>query len=114
MNVASLELCKELFGLSGWADFDNWWINVYGEDWKVMDAGPKGLPPDEPGDTYIPAYALGYLLRKLEGFDVSLNYSNQWRKWSCFAHRQRGFEATPENAACKLLIELIKQKVLTK
>ncbi len=98
--IASLELSKTLFELSGWS-----------------------------GDTNIssqhyPLYDLGYLLRKLPG-QVVLTQSHEEReainRWSC-AYMPELFQAmnyiekadTPENAACKLAIELFKAGILIK
>lgn len=48
MNVASKELCEELYKLSGWHNGTHW--SIVGEPRAVTD---------------FPKYDLGYLLRKL-------------------------------------------------
>lgn len=120
MNVASQELCKELFELSGWQ----------------YDHGTNGLwytdhTPDLVVATYIngdstPAYDLGYLLRKLPETIRDDNYpviSRYYRAgWAAFYEASYEYEQTersymveadtPEDAAAKLAIELSKQGVL--
>ena len=52
MNIASLELCKELYELSGWDD--NFLPHeVYSTPIKTI---------------HLPVYSLGYLLRQFEQF----------------------------------------------
>lgn len=104
-NVASLEHCKELYELSGW--------------------NPHDLP-DHPGSNgklpYVPAYDLGYLLRKLPRTAITRIDQNDFKnaEWvaDSFLLRDRKrkpvqFRAdTPEDAAANLAIELFKQGVL--
>src|SRR2546423_11794922 len=64
MNVASLELCKELYGLSSWKSEGCAVYALSGESkifQFVRNPGPNVISMDY----YIPAYDLGYLLRKL-------------------------------------------------
>ena len=88
MNTASLELCKELFELSGWDG------TAYEHELLNGKHYTRTLPVKEmthfDQNTYIPAYDLGYLLRKLP---PSIQRAD-----------------TPEDAASKLAIELFKQK----
>lgn len=103
-NVASLELCKELYELSGWEPLD------YG----VLEKAAFGHP----------VYDLSYLLRKLArphsyGHDIQLTYTHDLEhKWQAAVHYipHTNYVAescdTPEDAACKLAIELFKQGVL--
>lgn len=128
MNVASLELCKELYELSGWVSSD--WHKR-----KNPTAGYK-TGDKELDARYIkgcPAYDLGYLLRKLpqmfnlypdtigEEFHtltVSAGSTDHWD--ACYGdtndpYMGLGFEAkTPEDALCLLAIELFKQGILQK
>lgn len=121
MNVASLKLCKELYELSGWVD-----VEAYYEYYPIADK--HALRHSAPGNAFaedrilpdyiFPAYDLGYLLRKLP------NYCRVERKGSTYVSGYTakaeidldtpfGQEAdTPEDAACKLAIELFKQGVL--
>ena len=124
MNVASLELCRELYELSGWRNTEH---NYPGEK---ISKGTAGTKDDPHIVTVIPAYDLGYLLRKLpmqipsESGDEDDNYCFQLTegleaKWQIdYRDRYDGqFTAVvddiPENAACQLAIELFKQGVLT-
>lgn len=102
MNVASLELCKELYELSGW---DN------REQYHYIDGSP------------VPAYDFGYLLRKLpEGTTIRVNKRNPVKlgknqgPYSALMYGYRGAVRadTPEDCAAKLAIELLKQGVLSK
>lgn len=100
MNVANLELCKELFKLSGWP------VGIHLGEWEDL----------------TPQYDLGFLLRKLPPV-VTLK-SRAGGRWSCsiLTGRINGktiekieldkLANTPENAACKLAIELFKQGVV--
>lgn len=138
MNVASLELCKELYEASGW-DFPGedrrYHYNFEGIGWSIE-------LEDDPTEFVnriiekIPAYYLGYLLRKLpeniskdDDLPVSgfihickMNTSKKFSMWHAFYsyngyrfdHRYGAIEDTPENAACKLAIELFKQNILKK
>lgn len=117
MNVASLELCKRLYELSGWSNPDNFW--VYDVDYTVFDADEWRVFNRAVGlaghKDHIPAYDLGFLMRMLDGFNVTLRYSNQWRLWSCWADNNLFAEQqTPEDAACTLLIELFNEGILKK
>jgi hypothetical protein len=99
MNVASLELCKALYELSGWAGDDS-----FGD----MDSGKSATP----------AYDLGYLLRKLpQGTHIVKNTGDK-PDYSCWSYLHENVDTvradTPEDAACMLAIELFKQGVLKK
>lgn len=95
MNVASSELSKELYNLTGWAN-----DLFYSEEYEDYD---------------IPAYDLGYLMRilpsmayvqvALEGYVAAVQETELVHKYPCFGD-------TPENAACKLTIELFNQGFL--
>jgi len=112
MNVASLELSKELYELSGWDDTNLWHADDPEADTSIGFAA-MAEPNEHEVYASIPAYDLGYLLRKLEGLDVGIYYTNTWRSWVATAHdNQQGKADTPEDAACKLSIELFKQGVL--
>jgi hypothetical protein len=118
-----LELCKELYELSGWM-VDDYYMG-YPLVWAT-DEMSKGLAKhqlvwhepwrSDPNYKFVaPAYDLGYLLRKLQGYDCGVYYSNQWQQWIATAHdNNQGKADTPENAAAKLAIELFKQNILTK
>lgn len=102
MNVANLELCKELYELSGWEHDYFWYDDVKNQ--PFIDQRMQSIR------SISPAYPLGYLLRKLPqpnmvGFADGSAYA--------MAMGGQHQEAdTPEDAACKLAIELFKQGVL--
>lgn len=113
MNVASLELCKELYELSGWDDGSL-------QDYYHLDKNGKGTAWRKEVDRTIPAYPLGFLLRKLP-YKLPNTHINHWltismgaasavAKYSDSELVKRG--DTPEDAACKLAIELFKQGIL--
>ena len=119
MNVASLELSKQLWKLSGWKCQDAY-IQV-----KDPEAPIELLSEYSPVlsrndyDIIVSAYDLGYLLRKLpaEVRNESLTLDRVAGGWSCryglMSPNKIEIRAdTPEDAACKLLIELIKRKVI--
>jgi hypothetical protein len=114
MNVASRELCEELYELSGWTSqaYESGGIEkawrptplISAENYRLITIGPN-TPED------IPAYGLGYLLRKLP--EISMLWQ-QDGKWHCDLEDAYMCEAhTPEDAACKLCIELFKQGILS-
>ena len=106
MNTASLELCKELFELSGWVGVEEWF------DHDVVAER-------------APAYTLDFLLRKLPETTTlrrnkrkAIKTSNWHGEWAVgvFGDKYKGISGThgdtPEDAACKLAIELFKLGVL--
>lgn len=112
MNVASLELSKELYGLSGWEDTTHTlYMNVTGQVSPV----PRG----EGG--WCPAYDLGYLLRKLprrttpgkKTFDLCV-IGTGWSAWYEGTKLEGVSNDSPEDAATMLAIELFKHGVLKK
>lgn len=102
MNVASLSLCKELYELSGWDSLE-------------YHPNAVGTP------ITCPAYDLGYLLRKLPRGCYIAQTRKGWTASSGNAREIFGKQSpitlnadTPEDAACKLVIELFKQGILKK
>lgn len=127
MNVASQGLCQELYELSGWSDTRDAFFNSAG-GWTWTDFGEEtaaGALRDEPGD-WLPAYDLGYLVRKLMGHSIyklgSGSYEAHWRdhaptKNQVFTgqdHITCTSKNSPENALCSLAIELFKKDLLSK
>lgn len=103
---ANIELCRELEKLSGWKDTD-WY---YAEDGSSL----KYWRPDNE----VPAYSVGYLLRKLPG-GIAINENaqrNEGRNWIAYQidtdYRDNQYADTPEDAAALLAIELHKQGIL--
>lgn len=115
MNVASEDLCRELYKLSDWGrgDDDLWW-------WDG-----ELIPPRSFAGVGFPAYDLGYLLRKLPAslpgneyyFQLNEDGVGEWwgaRYWDSVARIDKFpcVADTPEDAACKLAIELFRQNIL--
>lgn len=114
MNTASLKLCKELFEVSGWHEDLEWHINR--------------KPPAAEFSRIAPAYDAGFLLRKLplnidDGFFELNHYGTDNGYWiaqycthdlntNVFTYDFSNHGDTPEDAACKLVIELFKQGIL--
>lgn len=121
MNVASLELCKELYELSEWDE--QFPVLLHYLDNEVWH---KKLYQSDARDelTYCPAYTLGYLLRKLpnETNVRKRKLDSQFEAWYGKYDKTPDVDGdpiefkadTPENALTKLTIELFKQNILTK
>lgn len=113
MNVASLELCRELYKLSGWKDCSHGYFRY--EVGVLLRVEPHKPEPD--GIYCVaPAYDLGYLLRKVKGMMVKTDPIGERGTaiYIHFANDNKIYEEnanTPEDAACKLAIELLKQGV---
>lgn len=117
MNTASLDLSKELYDLLGWDsnDISHLFDNLRADDTKD-DAG------------YVPLYTLGYLMRKLpqsiilddgRNGQLSMAHDNPDNIPECwlFRYHTTGFYGradTPEDALCKLAIELAKAGIIGK
>lgn len=173
MNVASLELCKKLYALSGWGLDDKHrpiakvWIEMFSTsemgqgnpdyeqtppenrrqyhvgEYRIRD-NPRnfvGIPENVPwgwANKYyeetikrsVPAYDLGYLLRKLPPSIYSIQYKQRAYLWTrkdtetCYAawykvtdpnygeditSEHGAVRDTPEDAAAMLAIKLFKQ-----
>ena len=105
MNVASLSLCKALYEVNGWDDTYFVWREDLPEavsrvDWDEYD---------------YPAYDLGYLLRKLP---VGIHIRRKMDVYQAWLLPKAGemsyFAIAPEDAACRLAVELFKQNILTR
>lgn len=119
MNVASKDLCEELYGLSKWDGTPlGYGYNELDEDFVFLGEMPRDYTDPQGNDNYLvaPAYDLGYLLRKLTFWTLESKHFDQFKashrdingkNYSCHAD-------TPEDAACKLAIELFKQGILKK
>lgn len=121
MNLASLELCKELYELSGWKQ-TSYWHHKYQVDSGRQTSHWRSINLDQ--ELTMPAYNLGYLLRELPPhIDQTTNelmigrWGNEWR--ACYMPINLGHypelreqAEAPEDALTKLAIELFKQGVL--
>lgn len=122
MNVASLELCRELYELSEWIETFNYW--------EYTDGIPEGVPylsQPELERRYglwstqelkkrFPAYDCGYLLRKLPDINLLRDVKrSEWMATAPFRSKVLNEWAdTPEDTLCKLAIALFKEGVLVK
>lgn len=137
---ASLELCKELYELSGWDDTNSYWYlehqirlsNGNYDTLQTMLVDKHYRAGTSPKTNFIPAYTAGYLLRKLPRIIKSFEYHNHtlllhpdddlwivgyYEKWATklvVKARLSLYADTPENALCKLAIELFNQNILKK
>jgi hypothetical protein len=106
MNVVSLDLCRELYDLSDWNETEKWYGTGYGdEDWAVGIYDPN--VPD-----CLPAYDLGYLLRKLPAVLMAAEKNACVIDCGFGRHPIRASASTPEDATAKLAIELFKHGIL--
>jgi hypothetical protein len=132
MTTANLELCRELYELSGWEDTP--WVYEFElghRGMKVVDIRDNshwgGIahhlfvtdPITKLEPRYLPAYDLGYLLRKLaisSERNIQLYYSVTGKVWKCQfnGYGSPKLADIPEDCAAKLCIELFKQNILTR
>lgn len=124
MDVASLELCKELYALSGWNNGLTSWVDDGGR--IRVDVEPYVVTPKHLVYNYLaPAYSLGYLVRKLpatievDGIRQGLVIYPGGDRWFCaygIYHSSPYYAEAknPEDAVAKLGISLIKSGHLTK
>lgn len=117
-NVASRELCEELYKLSKWQGSEG---TLY---WNIdPELNSTGLVYEDGltrvSDNNVPAYDTGCLLRKLQVDEPELMYSEnngQWIAQSMAWQLDKAITVTadtPENSLCKLAILLHKQNILT-
>lgn len=104
MNVASLELCKELYELSVWETGTTGFSYHNG---SIVFGWVQGS---------VPAYTLGYLLRKLPfNCPIAKGMAGRWviSRYNDEAEPvEKIWGDTPEDAACRLAIELFRKGVL--
>jgi hypothetical protein len=121
MNIASLELCKELYELSGWVLTEKMWCyggrseGKFSNGWVLIASDEDSINQGHG----ILAYDLGYLLRKLPAKEWHINYYPHQSYRAILFDSEGGTEYVlvadiSEDAACKLCIELFKQGILTK
>ncbi len=110
MNVAKRDLCKELYELSGWIDNSHTFFEALDNVWEAAQR--------DDDDDAIPAYDLGYLLRKLPlrlgTVSLELHVLKTADTWEV-GYNGKGVwfrDSSPEDAACSLAIELIKQGIV--
>lgn len=115
MNTASLDLCKELYKLT--PDWFDTFAKYYLIDGALSIRPSIKVGDDWPGhvlEVVAPAYDLGYSMRRLPECSKVWLCNEQWIAEGCCGENVTSVVAdTPENAAARLCIELIKQGVLT-
>lgn len=138
MQTANLDLCKALYEVSGWGEklgeTDFYAVNKKGKQVAFVREGKViGELSLDTWHKSIPAYDLGYLLRKLparieqtKGVLAPLHiaplskarggteYAVAWELEYLLVPRIKAEADTPEDAAAKLAIELFKQGILKK
>lgn len=103
-EIASRELCAELYELSGWNDTKFSWFDGMG-GWRFdHDETEPSMYEGEEVGTWLPAYSLGFLQRKLR--DYAEDYNGEGMDYSLTSHH-------PEDDLATLAIELFKQGILT-
>ncbi len=126
MTTASLELCKELYELSGWVrtgqEWSRWYqgVLVFNEPAEVYEGEYRviNVPPWRDETTY-PAYDLGYLLRKLpqntfvKQLESTIYHAEDYN-FDTDTCNSAIDKSTPEDALADLAIELFKQGILTR
>lgn len=115
MNVASIDLSRELYELSGWGETElGWWPGARKTPIRTKDSAFE-----------FPAYDLGYLLRKLpseyEGHRLCLvNTSAGWtgnytkRLTSPDTPAMGVTAGSPEDAVVKLALACFREGVITR
>jgi len=117
MNVANLELCKELYDLTGWESDHTWAANGSGLKF-IVRSNDGELGHDIYRLTY--AYDLGYLMRNLPTSSIikkhnRTGFSKATGDYGAYIwkYKQEKFRVdgdTPEDAACRLAIQLAQKR----
>ena len=109
MNAASLELCKELWELSGWPT-DRW---IPYDEVKPIEAITQDVYDNlfKPSGK-VPAYDLDYLLGKLPNETAMYKDPTGRYSFRCKAALNFFPLLNPADAAAALCIDLIKQGIL--
>lgn len=120
-DVASFELCSELFKLSRWKETADAYDVSYADHWLRHIAEFPEDSRERAMVKMVPAYPLGYLLRKLPPFTkVYLDSVDRELAWRCVMPSPGYIGATvvargntPEDAAVRLAISLFRRGVLS-
>lgn len=123
-NVASLELSRELYGFSKWVGTTFMWRGANDKNnptrFVCCDNKPY-LKTDTLRPEDIPAYDLGFLIRKLpKDVELQAEYPHLIKSdvgwYAGYPGNTKGLDIfnadTPENALASLAIILIKQNIL--
>lgn len=124
MSVASVELCKRIQEVSHWIHgVDKCWVFKKGK-WVIWDS-TQVSDYSTGNEVFVPAYSLGFLIRKLEGCSIhhKLIEEKPKRFMSIFTAKRllgrQNEESTntlymaeshsPENAAGELALKLLEK-----
>lgn len=118
MNVASFKDCKKLYELSGWGKniqkdkLDIWgWNEKTGKSAVITQDKLNGFPTE-----LVPAYNLGYLMRKLQSISPEYNVKVFYSVTNCIWKAEFAgifkptMAETPEDAVAKLAIRTLKEQ----
>jgi hypothetical protein len=109
MNVASLDNCKRLWEVSEWDGTQNVWLPDGKGGWEL-----EADNIEQNGElAFIPAYDLGYLLRKLHIF-IDWHMSRDDRGYVIHIAGDDWIADTPEDAVAELAIALFKRGIYQK
>jgi hypothetical protein len=119
VDVASLELCRELYDLSDWEETGLAYVSRTTGEQHVIATDYE--TPGENWD-FDWAYDLSYLLRKIpktgqDNVFATVSVFNASKGWTAIWESDNGESYadgadTPEDAAAKLCIELFRQNIL--
>lgn len=118
MNVASLELSKKLYELSGWDFGENKTTSMHYIEQPFNENVPDLIIGHVIDGGVHPAYDCGYLLRKLhEHLDELIPQAQgRWAARGDFdslgVDHKYFYNNTPEDALCLLAIKLFEEGVL--
>lgn len=116
MTVAPLELCKELYELTEWTDVSNTWMKYSLNDQAEVYA----IAPSQTGISVLsgefeykyPAYDLEWLLIELPKWSMKDMSAIGKPRYRIRHASYVAFGETPVEAACRLMIELIRKEVI--
>lgn len=114
-GVASVDICRELYHLSGWKGQYWWWTKrVYGDGSEGYQLVGEHEAPFT-GET-IPAYDASYLAAMLPAFRIGKEGNGSYRAgWMDYANHKVIMEASRTslaNAMGRLAISLFKHGIL--
>lgn len=133
-NVASIDLCRQLYKMSGADDTFAYYYDMGGDnvDLNLNHKRPKKIGEPTIWGIYWPAYDLYYLLDKLTEIKpgLTLYHNHSLMQWECFYAGKffdynypvgnRGemhfetMDENPANAVAKMAIQLFKQNALAR
>lgn len=124
MNVASLELCQELYELSAWGKsafpyhihdgLQKYFTYSDGSNTPyIVDGTAYSLTDDEKAGEHIPAYDLGYLrVQLVENQNPKALFGDNLSEAVKYTERVKRALLRGEDDTAKLAIQLFKQGIL--